>query len=58
MAEKDLVEVIGKKYSAMSREKRVRTIRSLNEDGRAFVRKFFPTFYFEAYTNLPRQKTS
>ena len=54
MAEKDLVEAIGKKYSVMSRAKRVKTIQNLNKDGRAFMRKFFPTFYYEAYPKSSR----
>jgi hypothetical protein len=54
MAEKHLIEAIGKKYSAMSRNKRIKTIRSLTDEGSGFIRKFFPDFYSEAFPKRSR----
>jgi len=54
MAEKHLIEAIEKKYGAMSRAKRIETIRSLSEEGSGFIRKFFPIFYSEAFPKRSR----
>jgi hypothetical protein len=57
MAEKDLIAAIGKKYAAMNRGQRIKTIQSLNGHGTAFIRKFFPEFFAEAFPRtrpLPR----
>jgi len=54
MAEKHLIEAIGKKYAVMSRSKRIKTIRSLGEEGSGFIRKFFPDFYSEAFPKRSR----
>jgi len=37
------------KYAKMSRARRIKTIRSLSEDGVAFIRRFFPEFCVEAF---------
>jgi hypothetical protein len=49
MAEKHLIKAIGEKYAKMSRQQRVKTIRSLSTTGLNFIRKFFPVFYAEAF---------
>jgi len=49
LAEKQLIEAIGKKYAKMGRARRIRTIRSLSADGAEFIRRFFPEFYAEAF---------
>jgi hypothetical protein len=54
LAEKQLVEAIGKKYAKMSRARRIRTIRSLSADGAEFIRRFFPEFYAEAFRQTGR----
>ena len=54
MAEKHLVEAIGKKYAKMSRVRRIRTIRSLSAEGVEFIRRFFPEFYAEAFRQTGR----
>jgi hypothetical protein len=54
MAENHLIEAIGKKYSAMSRNKRIKTIRSLTDEGSGFIRKFFPDFFSEAFPKRSR----
>lgn len=54
MAEKHLIDAIGKKYAAMSRTKRIKTIRSLSDEGSGFIRKFFPEFYLEAFPKRSR----
>jgi hypothetical protein len=55
MAEKHLVATIGDKYAAMSRGKRIKTIQSLDEEGAAFIQKFFPEFYAEAFPSPSRR---
>jgi hypothetical protein len=57
MAEKHLIAAIGKKYASMSRSKRIKTIRSLSDEGSGFVRKFFPEFYSEAFPKRSRSAT-
>jgi len=54
VAEKHLVAAIGKKYAKMSRIQRIKTIRSLSEDGVDFIRQFFPEFYAEAFAEPSR----
>lgn len=54
MAEKELVAAIGKKYESMSRGQRIRAIRGLSEDGLAFMLRFFPWFYAEAFPGRAR----
>ncbi|MGB2639518.1 MAG: hypothetical protein WBL56_13635 [Candidatus Acidiferrum sp.] len=54
MSEKQLVEAIGKKYASMNRGKRIKTIRSLGDEGTGFIRKFFPEFYLEAFPKRAR----
>jgi hypothetical protein len=54
MAEYHLIEAIGKKYSAMSRNKRIKTIRSLTDEGIGFIRKFLSDFYTEAFPKRSR----
>jgi hypothetical protein len=54
LAEKHLVEAIGKKYGKMSRARRIKTIRGLSEDGVDFIRRFFPEFYAEAFPRVHR----
>ena len=54
LAEKQLVEAIGKKYAKMSRARRTRTIRSLSAEGVEFIRRFFPEFYAEAFPQTGR----
>jgi hypothetical protein len=54
MAEKHLIEAITKKYQKMSRNQRIKTIRSLSEDGVKFVRHFCPQFYAEAFPETSR----
>ncbi len=54
MAEKHLIEAITKKYQKMSRNQRIKTIRSLSEDGVKFIRRFCPQFYAEAFPETSR----
>jgi hypothetical protein len=54
LAEKDLVAAIGKKYTKMSRARRIGTIRRLSADGVEFIRRFFPEFYAEAFPQTGR----
>ena len=54
MAEKHLIAAIGKKYAAMSRSKRIKTIQDLSEEGAEFIRKFLPNLYAETFPQPSR----
>jgi hypothetical protein len=54
VAEKHLIEAIGKKYAAMSRGVRIATIRNLSQEGAVFMQDFFPKFYAEAFPEPSR----